>query len=433
MDFGVSEEIQQELDWVTRFVQEEVWPVDAVLGHPQNLADPLRQRLIPPLQAQVKERGLWAAHLPPEAGGMGKGQVRLALVNEILGSSRCAPTVFGCQAPDSGNSELLSLFASPAQRTQYLEPLLAGEIMSCFSMTEPDGGADPTALAATGTLQSDGTWRLSGEKWFASNARYADVIIIVVVTDPDAEPHRRASMFLLPRDTPGVEIVRNVASVGQPIGDGTHGYLRLNDAILSQDAMLGERGAAFAMAQARLGGGRIHHAMRTIGAARKALDMMCERAVSRSTKGSRLADLQLVQTAVAESWIDLEQFRLLVLRTAWKIDNATNPKEVRGDIAAVKAAMPKVYNDIVSRALQLHGSIGISDEMPFAKMLIEAFQMGLADGPTEVHKLTLGRLLLRGYEPVSETFPSYHIPTARARAEQKLEPIIGDHPLDPWY
>jgi acyl-CoA dehydrogenase len=434
VDFDIEPEFEQELEWVRQFVAEEIEPVDAVLAHPADIDDPLRRELIPPLQQQVKSRGLWACHLSPELGGMGYGQVKLALINEILGSSRSAPTVFGCQAPDSGNSEILALFGTEWQKKEYLHPLIAGEVSSCFSMTEPTGGADPTSIRTRATQDPSGRWHLNGEKWFASNARYAAFLIVVAVTSPDAPAHQRASMFIVPRGTPGLEVVRNTASAGQPAGDGTHGYLRFTDLTLSPDQLLGTPGSAFAMAQARLGGGRIHHAMRTIGAARRAFDMMLERAVSRTTKGSRLADLQLVQAAIADSWLDLEQFRLLVLRTAWKIDKLQDARAVRGDIAGVKAAMPRVFHDIVSRALQVHGSIGVSDEMPFGRLLIESYQMGLVDGPTEVHKLTLARELLRSVTPSDEIFPRYHLPAVHERAARKFASILSQLPeVEPWY
>lgn len=429
--FATDPDFQRKLDWAARFVEDEIAPVDAVLGHPADIRDPLRRQLIPPLQARVKEQGLWACHLGPALGGPGYGQLKLGLLNEILGTSRCAPTVFGCQAPDSGNSELLALFGSADQKDQYLRPLVEGEISTCFSMTEPAGGADPTAITASAVLEG-GTWVLAGEKWFASNARFADVIIAVVVTEPAAPAHQRSSMFLIPRDTPGLEIVRNVASAGQPAGDGSHGYLRFNDLRLRPDQMLGERGEAFAMAQARLGGGRIHHAMRTIGAARKAFDMMCERAVSRSTRGTRLADLQLVQQAVADSWLDLEQFRLLVLRTAWLIDEEGDYRALRKDIAAVKAAMPRVLHDIAARALQIHGSLGVTDEVPFARLVMESFQMGLADGPTEVHKLTLARQVLKAYTPSDSVFPDYHLPAVRERAEKRFADLLDQYAEETW-
>jgi acyl-CoA dehydrogenase len=333
-------------------------------------------------------------------------------MNEIIGRTRFGPIVFGAQAPDSGNAEILARYGTPTQRERYLQPLLDNDIVSCFCLTEPHGGADPVMIRTTATTDAVG-WRLDGEKWFATNARYADFLIIMAVTDPDAPPHKRASMFLVPRETPGIEIVRNVG-YGQT--EATHAYLRLSDVRVPADAMLGERGEGFVVAQTRLGGGRIHHAMRTIAKAREAFDRMCERALSRTTKGERLADKQMVQEKIADSWVEFEQFRLLVLRTAWKIDKLQDYKQVRKDIAAVKFAMPKLLHDIAGRALHLHGSLGLSDEMPFMHWVTESYFLALADGPTEVHKVTVAKQVLRDYKPSEDLFPAYHLPRVRAAA-----------------
>jgi acyl-CoA dehydrogenase len=222
------------------------------------------------------------------------------------------------------------------------------------------------------------------------------------------------SMFIVPSETPGIEILRNVGFVGER--EPAHAYVRYNDVRVPLDHLLGERGDGFGVAQTRLGGGRIHHAMRTIGEARKAFDMMCERALSRVTAGERLADKQMVQEKIADSWIELEQFRLLVLRTAWLIDKHQDYRKVRKDIAAVKAAMPKVLHEIASRALQIHGSIGVSTEMPFMQQIAVSYVMGLADGPTEVHKITLAKQVLRDHRPSNDLFPSYSLLNARDRA-----------------
>jgi len=244
----------------------------------------------------------------------------------------------------------------------------------------------------------------------------------MAITDPDAPPYQRMSMFIVPKDTPGLRIIRNVGFVTEKAA--THGYLSFDDVRVPADHMLGPQGGAFVVAQVRLGGGRIHHAMRTIGEARRALDMMCERALSRVTQGERLARKQMVQERIADSWIELEQFRLLVLRTAWLIDKHKNYKTVRGDISAIKAIMPKVLHDIASRALHLHGSLGISEEMPFAGLVMQSFHMGLADGPVEVHKVTLAREVLSRYRATEDLFPSYHLPEVRARAIEKYRAAL---------
>jgi acyl-CoA dehydrogenase len=254
------------------------------------------------------------------------------------------------------------------------------------------------------------------------------VLVVYAITDPDAkDPYRRTSIFLVPTDTPGVEIIRNVAvGAGGEIGGGNEGYVRYNNVRVGPEALLGDRGAAFVIAQVRLGGGRVHHAMRTVGAAKHALDLMCRRAVSRTTRDGRLADLQMVQEQIADSWIQLEQFRLLVLRTAWLIDKHKDYNLVRKDIAAIKVAMPKVYNDIATRAAHLHGALGVSNEMPFMGMVTSSLVMGIADGPTEVHKVTVAKQVLKDYRPDNDLFPSYHIPRLREDAQAKYADELAE-------
>ncbi|MGF7239260.1 MAG: acyl-CoA dehydrogenase family protein [Frankia sp.] len=430
-DFETDAAFASELDWVEQFVTEQVEPLDHVIDHAWDVRDPVRRRLIPPLQAQVRERKLWACHLGPELGGPGYGQLKLALLNEILGRTHCGPIVFGCQAPDSGNAEILAHYGSDHLKKTYLEPLIENQIVSCFSMTEPQGGSDPTSFTTRAVLDGD-EWVINGEKWFSSHARFSSFIILMAVTDPDAPPHQRLSAFVVPTDTPGVTFVRDVAVYGHgEKNGGTHAYLRYTDTRIPADHLLGERGAGFAVAQTRLGGGRIHHAMRTVGLVRRAFEMMCERAVSRTTQGEQLGRKQLVQEMIADSWIQLEQFRLFVLRTAWRIDRYNDYNRVRADIAGVKAAMPKVLMDVASRALQLHGSLGASTEMPFGAWVMESFHMGIADGATEVHKINLARQLLRDREPSPGLFPTGHLPTlaAEAHARYALELDLAEASL----
>ena len=415
-DFETEPEFQAKLDWASDFVRNEVEPLDHRLGSIYDVKNPENIRLVRPLQAKVKAQGLWACHLGPELGGPGYGQVKLALLNEILGRSSFAPIVFGCQAPDTGNAEILAHYGTPEQKARFLGPLLDNEIVSCFSMTEPHGGADPLVFTTHAELRGE-EWVINGEKWFSSNASWADFLIVMAVTDPDAPPHRRMSMFIVPSDTPGIEILRNVGHAGER--EPSHAYVRYTDVRIPRDHLLGERGGGFAVAQTRLGGGRIHHAMRTIGEAQKAFDMMCERALSRFTQGERLSEKQMVQEKIADSWIELKQFRLLVLETAWKIDKLQDYRKVRKDIAAVKVAMPRVLHDIAARALQIHGSIGVSTEMPFMSQIAVSFVMGLADGPTEVHKVTVARQVLRDYGPTNALFPAYNLISERERAFEK--------------
>jgi acyl-CoA dehydrogenase len=405
------------------FVRDEIEPLDLVLDDPYDKSDQRALQIIRPLQDEVKARGLWACHLGPELGGQGYGQVKLALMNEILGRSRWAPSIFGCQAPDSGNAEILAHYGTAEQKAKYLQPLLDGLISSCYSMTEPHAGADPT-LFKTQAVKDGDEWVINGWKYFSSNAKTASFLIVMVVTNPEVSAYQGMSMFLVPTDTPGVNIVRNVGLGSEPEGHGTHAYIRYEDVRVPADHLLGEEGSAFAIAQTRLGGGRIHHAMRTIAQVRRAFDMMCERAVSRQTRTGPLASLQMTQERIADSWIEIEQFRLLVLRTAWLIDKHNDYRRVRKDIAAIKAAMPKVFHDVVQRAMHLHGAIGVSNEMPFMGMMIGAEALAIADGPTEVHKVTLATQLLKDYKPVEGLWPSAHIPTRRAAARERLASVL---------
>jgi acyl-CoA dehydrogenase len=420
--FETDEDYQADLDWTARFVREEVEPLSHVIESVMDLQDPVRNALVKPLQDQVRARGLWATHLGPELGGKGHGQVKLALLNEILGGVPMAPIIFGCQAPDTGNAEIIAHYGTEEHKRRWLQPLLDGEVFSCFSMTEPQGGSDPKEFTTTAVLDGD-QWVLNGEKWFSSNAHVAAFLIVMAVTEPDNPPYQRQSMIIVPTDTPGYEIVRNVKAGVER--EGHHAYVRFTDARVPKDNLLGGRGEAFVVAQTRLGGGRIHHAMRTVGMARVALELMLERAVSRRTQGELLSKKQLVQEMVADSWIELEQFRLLVLQTAWKIDKYNDYKRVRGDISAVKAAMPGVLNRIASRALQVHGSLGITDEMPFVAMLMNAYHLGLADGPTEVHKVTVARELLSRATPTDGLFPTAHIPAKREAALARYADVLA--------
>ncbi|MFC9555216.1 acyl-CoA dehydrogenase family protein [Rhodococcus sp. NPDC056960] len=428
--FEPDDDYRKDLDWVEDFVTTEIEPVDRVVEHAWNVNDPVRNSLIKPLQAQVRERNLWACHLGPELGGPGYGQLKLALLNEKLGRTHSGPVVFGCHAPDSGNAEILAHYGTEELKKRYLEPLLENDIVSAYSMTEPQGGSDPTAFITRADLVGD-EWVINGEKWFSSHANFASFLIVMAVTDPGADRHQRASMFVVPSDTPGIEIIRNVGVSGHESLGGTHAYIRYTDVRIPKDHLLGDRGQGFAVAQTRLGGGRIHHAMRTVGLVQQSLDMMLERAVSRQSRGGTLADHQLVQEMIADSWIQLQQFRLLVLQTAWKIDKYNDYRKVIVDISAVKAAMPKVLLDVAGRAIQLHGSLGISTEMPFGTWVMESFHMALADGATELHKIQVAKQLLRGVKPAPGLFPSGHLPARREQALTKFRELLADDELLP--
>src|SRR3954471_16433450 len=429
-DFDTDPEFQAKLDWADEFVREEGEPLDLVWpGLAFTPLDETRRKVVDPLKEEVRRRGMWATHLGPEMGGQGYGQLKLALLNEILGRSQWAPIIFGCQAPDTGNAEIIARYGTAEQKERYLRPLLDGEIFSCYSMTEPHAGADPT-MFETRALRDGDEYVIDGWKFFSSNAKTASFLIVMAVTDPDVSAYQGMSMFLVPRDTPGVNIVRNIGLGGEPEGHGSHALIHYEDVRVPEEALLGGEGQAFAIAQTRLGGGRIHHAMRTIGMAQKAMDMMCERALSRETQGSLLADKQFVQGYIADSYAQLLQFRLFVLYTAWEIDKYNDYKRVRKDIAVAKVVMPTVLHDIAWRAMQVHGALGTTNEMPFFGMIHGAGVMGLADGPTEVHKVTVARQILRDYRPAEGMWPTEWIPgkidAAREKFAQYLELEVGN-------
>jgi acyl-CoA dehydrogenase len=424
-DFSTEPEFQKKLDWMKTFVRDEVEPLDLVFdrpGHNFDVTDKRALAAIRPLQEEVRRQGLWACHLKPALGGQGYGQVQLALMNEILGATKWGPRVFGCQAPDSGNAEILAHFGTEEQKKAYLEPLLAGEIVSCYSMTEPQGGSDPRMFETRAVRDGD-EWVINGYKWFSSQARWAAFVIVMAVTDPDAPVADRFSMFLVPQGTPGMNIIRNSGLLGESEEEGAHAYIHYENVRLPADAMLGNLGKAFEVSQVRLGGGRIHHAMRTLGAATKAYEMMKERAVSRYTQGSELSRKQSTLQYIADSYVELLQFRLLVLHAAWTIDQG-DKEGGRIGIGAAKIMSPRILKDIIGRAIQLHGSLGVSNELPLGQYWIKAAAQGLVDGPTEIHEITLAKRLLRGVKPAEGLFPTEHIPTRKQAALKKLAPFL---------
>ena len=346
------------------------------------------------------------------------------------------PLIFGSQAPDSGNMELIAHNGSEAQKAKYLEPLLSGEKHSAYSMTEPQAG-EPGEFTCSATLDGD-QWLINGEKWFTSNGNNADFLIVMAVTSPDKPLKERMSMFIVDKGTEGLEVVRNVHTMGTPLQDNydldsrhaSHTYLRYNNVRVPAENLLGKEGAGFVGSQTRLSGGRIHHAMRSVGVCTKALDMACERVLSRKSKGVFLADLQMIQQDIADSYIQLKQFRLHVLYTAWLIDQTGSyTREIRMEIAAIKVSTAKVLHDIVYRAMHIHGSLGVSNETELGSMWALAPSMGIADGSTESHKANLAKLLLRDYEGSDDLFPTYHLPKLIAEAQDKFEKIIADYQL----
>jgi acyl-CoA dehydrogenase len=424
-DFSTDPEFQSRLDWMAGFVREEIWPLETLL---EELEWDGLMRAIRPLQEEVKRRELWAAHLDPELGGQGYGQVKLGLMHEILGTSPLAPLAFGNAAPDSGNSEILALAGTDEQKDRYLHPLLAGDLKSAFSMTEPDtAGSDPTLLATRAQADGDG-WVLNGHKWFSSNGSIADFLIVMAVTDPEGRAHQRASMFIVDADAPGVSVVRDVATMEHPWESfgryGNHAEIRYENVRLGPEALLGARGAGFLIAQQRLYPGRIHHCMRWLGVARRAFDMLCERSLYREAHGSTLSKHQTIQNWIADSAAEMQAARLMTLHAAWKMD-AEGILAARQDIAMIKYYGATVLHDVIDRALQAHGALGYSTDLPLEAMYRYARAARIYDGPDEVHRSSVARQVLRRYESPADQIPTEHIPARRERARQKFAELIS--------
>jgi acyl-CoA dehydrogenase len=406
-DFSTDPEFQEQLDWVEQFCREEVEPLELVFPYAVRMRDPKMRALVDPLQDQVKARGLWAIFLDKELGGPGFGQLKLALLNEILGRYGSAPAIFGCQAPDTGNMEILAAYGTEAQKERWLIPLMNQQIWSAYSMTEPQGGSDPD-LFVTHAVRDGDEWVISGEKWFTSAGRHADILFVMCTN----------GMFVVPRDTPGVEIM------DQP---RTHDHILYKDVRVPLDHLLGPEDGAKVLAQRRLGGGRIHHAMRAIAQCKRAFDMMCERALSRQSHGKLIAEHQMVQSAVADSYAEINMLRLLVLWTAWTIDNSST-QESRTQIAACKYTAAKVLKDVAYRAIHIFGSLGVTDLTPLQAMWSGSPAMSVMDGVDEVHKVTVARNVLKEYEPHEGYWPSDYLPAKRAEARKKFADVMAADP-----
>jgi acyl-CoA dehydrogenase len=432
-DFTTDPEFEATLAWVEEFVREEIDPLSYVIRDVRDFDDPVRRELVPPLQQIVKDKGLFSAHAPKEYGGAGFTELQLALLNERIGANPIAPMIFGCQSPDLGNAEIISHYGTDAQKETYLRPLLEGRLVTTFAVTEPQGGADPKVFTTRAELDGD-MWVINGEKWFASFAKDAAFLIVLAVTEPDNPPYQRLSAFFVPRGTPGMQIVRNVhvgpgprRSVDEE-GDGTEGYLRFEDCRVPRENLLGNRGEAFVVMQTRMGAARLALATRSLGGLKQAIDQMCERANSRTTQGELLARKQLVQEMIAESYLEYQQFRLYVMYTAWKLDqHGRDSKAVRADISALKVLLPRISLSIYHRAAQIHGSLGVSADLPYVAQVNSAMVLGVADGPTEVHKTTLARQLLAQVPPSEDVFPTYTIPYQRERALAKYAEVLARH------
>ncbi|MFC8076533.1 acyl-CoA dehydrogenase family protein [Streptomyces sp. NPDC057307] len=403
MDFAFdarTEELRSEL---LDFMDEHIRPAEAV-AHEQRarLADPWETpSIVGELKAEARRRGLWNLFLPDAEHGAGLTNLQYAPLAEITGHSpHLAPTALNCAAPDTGNMEVLAQFGSDEQKKRWLEPLLAGEIRSAFAMTEPEVASSDATNIRTRIERVGDEYMINGRKWYISGAMNPDCRIFIVMgkTDPDgADTRRQQSMILVPRDTPGLTVERAMSVYGyEDHSHGGHAEVSFTDVRVPADQLIGEEGGGFAIAQARLGPGRIHHCMRLIGMAERAIELMCRRAVSRTAFGKSIAQQGVVQNWIADARVSVEQLRLLVLKTAWLMDTVGN-RGAHTEIQAIKIATPRAVVDIIDSAVQLHGAGGVSQDYPLAELWAAARTLRLADGPDEVHQRSLARRELKKY------------------------------------
>jgi acyl-CoA dehydrogenase len=405
MDFAVSARCQEYREKLLAFMDERVYPAEAVFeeqiaqsGNP-HFHTPIMEEL----KAEAKARGLWNLFHPHPEWGPGLSNADYAPLAEIMGRSLIASEACNCSAPDTGNMEVLTMFGTAEQQDVWLRPLLAGEIRSAFAMTEPAvASSDATNISLR--IERDGDhYVLNGRKWWISGAYHPNARIMIVMgkTDPTATPHRQQSQILVPIDTPGVTLERNLSVFGYIDHEG-HAEITFDNVRVPAENLLATEGDGFMIAQARLGPGRIHHCMRTIGAAERALDMMCERALGRVTFGQAIAQRSNIQDWIAEARIELEMIRLLTMKTAWLMDTVGN-KGARTEIAAIKVAAPNVALKVLDRAIQVHGAGGVGPDFPLARLYASVRTLRLADGPDEVHKMTIARAELRRHDPAFRT------------------------------
>lgn len=406
MDFAFSDRCNEYRDKLLEFMEEWIYPNESV--HDAQIEESGDPHFYPPimdtLKAEAKQRGLWNLFLP-HSGWWGDGFSNLdyAPLAEIMGRSPIASEACNCSAPDTGNMEVLTMFGTAEQQEQWLRPLLDGEIRSAFAMTEPDV-ASSDARNISLSIERDGDeYVLNGRKWWTSNAfhKHTRILIVMGKTDPDGPPHQQQSQILVPVGTPGLTFKRNLKVFGYTDNEG-HAETIFDNVRVPVSNLIASEGDGFMISQARLGPGRIHHCMRTIGAAERALELMCQRVLERETFGRRVAERSNVQDWIAEARIELEMIRLLTLKTAWLMDTVGN-KGARMEIAAIKVAAPNVALKIIDRAIQAHGGGGVSQDFPLAGMYAGIRSLRLADGPDEVHKMTLARAELRKYDPEFRT------------------------------
>jgi acyl-CoA dehydrogenase len=387
----VSEQDVHELrERYRAFMDEHVYPNEPALDREDGDADALVQEL----RGRAKAEGLWAPHVGPEVGGTGRGFLAYAHLNEVIGRALWGQLVFGCQAPDAGNAEILHMYGSGDQKERWLQPLVSGEQRSFFSMTEPEvSGADPTGLRTTAVQDGD-EWVIDGHKWFSSGAEGAAFGIVMAVTEPDEQPHRRMSQIVVPADAHGVEITPVPVLGHRGRGWTTHCEVRYTGVRVPFENLLGERGDGFRIAQKRLGPGRIHHVMRWLGQMQRAFELLCARALEREAFGGPLAEKQTVQNWIADSAAEIQACRLLTLDAAHKIDRGD---EARVEISLIKFYAARILNDVIDRAIQVHGALGLTHQTPLATMALAARGGRIYDGPDEVHRMVVSRRILRAF------------------------------------
>ncbi len=397
MNFEPSDTVKGLQTQLLRFMDEHIYPAEAIaVEQVEASGDPhLEAPIIWELKEKAKQLGLWNLFLPDEEYGAGLSNLEYAPLCEIMGRSPIASRIFNCNAPDTGNMEILAEFGTAEQKKEYLEPLLDGQIRSCFSMTEPEvSGSDPTGLQTLAKRDGD-EYVINGHKWFTSGAYGAKFAIVMAVTDPGAPPHQRASQIIVPLDTPGFDLIRPVSVMGHA-GGGGHCEIRYDNCRVPTKNVLGPEGAGFAIAQARLGPGRIHHCMRAIGGAERGFEIMCKHVAHRHAFGGPLAEKQFIQEFVASSRMEIDQARLLTLHAAWKMDTY-GKKEARQEISMIKVVAANMFMNVQDRAIQALGSLGVSDDTPVAAMWRHGRMLRIADGPDEVHKMVIARREIKKY------------------------------------
>ena len=397
MDFAYSEKVNDLRQRVSAFMKASVYPNQAMYveqiassGNPHHHAE-----IVDELKAKARAAGLWNLFLPDKEHGMGLTNLEYAPLAEIMGRVPWSSEIFNCAAPDTGNMEILAQFGTPEQKQRWLQPLLEGEIRSAFSMTEPDvASSDATNIQLTIAREGD-QYVLNGRKWWSSGAarERCKILIVMGKTDPNADRHHQQSMVLVPKSTAGVTVVRNLTVMGY-VDNESHCEVTFDNVRVPVSNLLGEEGGGFAIAQARLGPGRIHHCMRSIGAAQYALELMCQRAASRVAFGKPLSEQGMVQDWIAMSKVEIEQARLLTLQAAWTIDTK-GKKAAQDEIAMIKIVAPALHTNVVDRAIQLFGGAGVSGDYPLAEMWAHGRTMHIVDGPDEVHKRSLAKSVIR--------------------------------------